>query len=408
LEHAPLEAKLLQAAYRGDKRAFLEHLPHFLTSGGTSIEAQERALDHLRPYTYEIASMSIPSHEVPYGSVRQSRHRLILATLLGDTASLSTAFGSSYPHSFEDRALVGTYLHDFSVFNDLYARLAETCGIEPVKIRAAQIEELYDCFQTLPAPSKVASVGKVSVIMTVFNPDLDLLRLAVRSILRQSYEDLELLVVDDGSDKIPFEGIEGAIDKDPRTIVIRTDRNAGPYSGRNLALARATGDFIAIQDGDDYAHPRRLEKQLSVMTRDPRVQLCTSSHFRFDRLAHLQFEAHFAILGDGTMSSVFRRSVFDRIGGFLAVRSRGDVEFRERIKQAFGHWSTSHIECPLVFCYASPDTLSHRTARRLKDYLKLFRTQFGSRLRMPWSPENRQQYSEDGPVKTAIPWPLRP
>lgn len=102
---------------------------------------------------------------------------------------------------------------------------------------------------------------KVSVVMPVYNR-AHLMARVVPTILTQSYENLELLVVDDGSS----DDIEGALAAfaDPRIRLVRRAENGGVAAARNTGIAEAASDWIAFHDSDDYCTPERLA--LSVRT----------------------------------------------------------------------------------------------------------------------------------------------
>lgn len=110
----------------------------------------------------------------------------------------------------------------------------------------------------------------VSVFIPVYN-DQDRIERAVTSILRQTWQDLELVVLDDGStDQTPK--ILARFD-DPRLRVIRQE-NAGVAAAGNSAAAPATAEFIARLDGDDASTPHRIARQLSYMRAHPECVVC--------------------------------------------------------------------------------------------------------------------------------------
>src|SRR5262249_9575451 len=96
----------------------------------------------------------------------------------------------------------------------------------------------------------------------------DFLRPSVESILRQTYVNLEVLLVDDGSTDGCFATIQDLLD--PRIRILRQE-NRGKPAALNYALAELRGAFYAVQDADDLSHPRRIEKQLECMREHPDV-----------------------------------------------------------------------------------------------------------------------------------------
>jgi glycosyltransferase involved in cell wall biosynthesis len=106
------------------------------------------------------------------------------------------------------------------------------------------------------------------------------LPLAVRSILRQSLTDLELVVVDDCStDETP--ALLAAVD-DPRLVVVRNEENLGLAASLNRGLERARGRWIARLDADDVALPERLERQLALVERRPGLAVLGSAVLEID------------------------------------------------------------------------------------------------------------------------------
>jgi glycosyltransferase involved in cell wall biosynthesis len=93
---------------------------------------------------------------------------------------------------------------------------------------------------------------------------------ALESVLGQTLEDFELIVVDDGSrDRTP-EVLEEFARRDPRVRTARTG-GAGPASARNRAARQARGSFLAVLDGDDVALPTRLELEVAYLQAHPGV-----------------------------------------------------------------------------------------------------------------------------------------
>lgn len=97
--------------------------------------------------------------------------------------------------------------------------------------------------------------------MPAWRPRPDWLREAVRSVLDEDSCELELLVVDDGSEE-PVAGLLAEIG-DPRLRVVRVE-HCGPYAARNAGIAEARGDFVRFFDADDVAEPRSTGRLLAL------------------------------------------------------------------------------------------------------------------------------------------------
>src|SRR3954451_4607612 len=113
---------------------------------------------------------------------------------------------------------------------------------------------------------------RVSVLIGAYN-NADTLPRAIESILSQTLDDLELIVVDDGSSEdTPV--LVRAID-DPRVRSLPLE-HVGISRSLNEGLREAGAPFVAIQDADDYSEPTRLERQLELMEADPQVAVVGS------------------------------------------------------------------------------------------------------------------------------------
>ena len=94
---------------------------------------------------------------------------------------------------------------------------------------------------------------KISVIIPIYNME-KLLNRSLDSVKNQSYQNLEVIMVDDGSTDTSAEICRDYAAKDPRFHYFY-EENSGPSAARNLGLEKCTGDYIAFLDPDDYLHP---------------------------------------------------------------------------------------------------------------------------------------------------------
>ena len=120
---------------------------------------------------------------------------------------------------------------------------------------------------------KGEQTGLISVIVTVYNIR-EYLPKAVDSILSSTYQNLEVLLIDDGS----TDGSERICDeyakKDGRVRVVH-QRNGGAYSARNTGLLEAKGDYLTFVDGDDWIEPQMYETLLAaMMEQDADLAVC--------------------------------------------------------------------------------------------------------------------------------------
>lgn len=110
----------------------------------------------------------------------------------------------------------------------------------------------------------IENAGLVSVIMPAYNC-ADTVAESIKSVLRQTYHNWELLIVNDASTDRTGWVIARYEKADPRIRCITQEKNAGAAAARNAAIAESKGRFLAFLDADDLWKPKKLEKQLSFM-----------------------------------------------------------------------------------------------------------------------------------------------
>jgi glycosyltransferase involved in cell wall biosynthesis len=171
----------------------------------------------------------------------------------------------------------------------------------------------------------------VSVVMAVYNAEC-YLEEAIKSILNQTYKNLELIIVNDGSTDRSY-GILESI-KDTRVKIIHQEKNQGAAYCLNLGVKYANGSWIAIHDADDLSMPNRIEEQVKYVLEHPEIASvgtfikcihgkeeisqdilaweaeghCAASDYLFEN----RFFANYICHG----SSMFSKAVFEKIGGY--------------------------------------------------------------------------------------------
>lgn len=113
----------------------------------------------------------------------------------------------------------------------------------------------------------------VSVAMPIYNAGA-YLRLAVVSIIEQTYQNWELLIIDDGSTDGCLQNIEDI--NDSRVSIINDGQNAGLAMRLNQAIDMAKGKYLARMDQDDFSFPDRLFKQVQLLESNPKLDLVAS------------------------------------------------------------------------------------------------------------------------------------
>ncbi len=110
---------------------------------------------------------------------------------------------------------------------------------------------------------------KVSIIIPTYNR-ANLLREAIDSVLAQTYQDFELLIVDDGS----TDNTRDLATEYGNRVTYVFQENRGVSGTRNLGIRLSTGEYIAFLDSDDLWLPDKLERQVAIMDQNPDLLLC--------------------------------------------------------------------------------------------------------------------------------------
>ena len=235
----------------------------------------------------------------------------------------------------------------------------------------------------------------VSVVIATYNM-ATFLPLAVRSALAQTYRNIEMLIIDDGSTDTTAEHVAPFL-ADTRVRYLK-QANGGQAVAKNRGIREATGEYVAFLDADDLWTPDKLEAQLPLFAASPAVGVVYSAFAYIDekgaRLASVPAKLHrgrvsgplliFNFVGFST--SVVKRGCFQRLGCFnenlgmgidydLWLRFSTQYEFdyvdrpllhyREWPGQMSRNWNTRYrngIEIMENFLRDFPDAVDKRTA----------------------------------------------
>lgn len=209
-----------------------------------------------------------------------------------------------------------------------------------------------------PTHPPVTEGPLVSVIMTSYNSSA-YIDTAIRSILDQAYQNIELIVVDDCSSDDTPDKLRAWAARDPRIQTVLRTENSGTYVSKNLGLLHARGEYIALQDSDDWSHPERIGKSVAVLAARKDLMGITTDWLRMTSEGDLMVKAGGQISHVCCISLVFRRRpVLDKIGFFNSVRIEADMEYIRRIRLAFGGRSVARLRWPLLFGRVRSDSLT--------------------------------------------------
>ena len=218
----------------------------------------------------------------------------------------------------------------------------------------------------------------VSVIITTYNREKYLDK-AIGSVAKQSYENIEILVIDDGSD----EKYAKTICNKYSNCIYFYKENGGLSSARNFGINLAKGEFIAFLDDDDFWESSKIEKQVKILLESPAVDCVHSSAAVVDENGNLTGESIGA-----TANKAYKRSgyVFWNALGSWVVKSptplirkkvfQRDLMFDENIKvgedvdfyqRMFYRHKVLYINEPLAFYRQYED--ENRLSVQLERYI---------------------------------------
>ena len=197
----------------------------------------------------------------------------------------------------------------------------------------------------------------VSVLMTAFNSS-ERIGTAIRSVLNQSYRDLELIMIDDASCDATGEVVKSLMREDPRVQYRRLPCNVGTYIAKNIGLQYAKGEFVTCHDSDDWSHPLKIERQVMPLLRNRKLVCTISDWVRMQDDGTYYARPVHPLQRLNPSSPLFRRKeVLEKTGAWDCVRTGADSEFAARLKIVFGRKAVLRIREPLSFGAHRPDSL---------------------------------------------------
>jgi glycosyltransferase involved in cell wall biosynthesis len=180
----------------------------------------------------------------------------------------------------------------------------------------------------------------VSVLMTAYNRE-KYIGAAIESVLASTYENWELIIVDDRSKDRTVEIAKGYAEKDGRIKVYLNEKNLGDYPNRNQAASHASGKYLKYVDADDYIYPWGLGLLVRMMEKYPEAGwgLCSLIQipekpypFLLDsKQAYLHHYKGGGIFNKAPLSAILCREAFQQVGGFSSMRMVGDFEMWHRM-----------------------------------------------------------------------------
>ena len=204
------------------------------------------------------------------------------------------------------------------------------------------------------------NMPKVSVIIPTYNR-AHLIGRAIKSVINQTYQDFEIIVVDDGSTDNTEEIVKSF--NDPRIRYIRHEKNKGEAAARNTGIEAAKGKYIAFQDSDDEWLPEKLYKHMMIFKKaKKKIGVVYSGFWKIRNGKKLYIPSPYVFQKEGNIhkellkgnfigmpASVVRKECFTKIGNFdIKIPYLEDWELWIRISK---YYEFKYIPEPLVISY---------------------------------------------------------
>lgn len=234
--------------------------------------------------------------------------------------------------------------------------LLEEGGAAPVGLTGGEV-----FFAGLASALEPGTAGQdgplVSVLMPIYEPS-EATDVAIDSLLKQTWGNLEILLMDDCSPQTDEAGnptghrerLEALAARDERIRLVLNETNRGAYSVRNDGLDLARGELITVADKDDWHHPQQIEIQVRDLIARPEKLANMTNWVRVDENLTLMLRSGTGLVHYPSLPSLmFRRDpVLTDLGYWDTVRKSGDSEFKGRIENHYGISIEPVAEAPLA------------------------------------------------------------
>lgn len=197
----------------------------------------------------------------------------------------------------------------------------------------------------------------VSIIVTVYNC-AHRIKYTIESLLAQTYDNFEIIIVDDSSEDNLEEVINEFSCIDNRINYLRLPVNVGTYVAKSIGLNFTKGEFVICHDADDWAHPQKIALQMAPLVKNENLVFTVSNLVRINDDGIFYSRAIYPLTRINPSSVLFRKSAVCAHTGFWdLVRTGADSEFLARLNLVFGKHRMKRIAKPLSFCAHRPKSL---------------------------------------------------
>ncbi len=214
----------------------------------------------------------------------------------------------------------------------------------------------------------------ISVILPAYNAEPYIAK-AIDSILNQTFQDFELIIVDNCSTDKTWQIIQSYVIKDNRIRAYQNDINLGVAGNRNRGISFAEGDYFAWQDADDISYPQRLEKQYYFMEQNPKVGIVGGFLQFFDETGYLSIRKYapddaslrktiFRYSPVALPATMIRKSSLDELGNYAVEYAPAeDLEMALRIGSRY---RLANLQEVVLDYRQTPNSVTFRSLKKME------------------------------------------
>lgn len=233
---------------------------------------------------------------------------------------------------------------DLNKVNECLAEIFVSQKLQPPHLLRGSKGLHVRCVTHLTKKIPVSHKPQLSIIMTAFDEE-SRIGMAIDSLIVQTWNDFELLVVDDHSSDGTSAIIKEKAEQDIRVKPLFLPTNVGTFGAKNIALDHAKGKYVMMHDADDWSHPERLRLMMSSLD-TPNITAVSSRYIRVDEISGCPVSDDVRNFCRWNPSSFLcKRDFFKRHGGYLQILG-SDCEMVARHEMLYG--VACHKRLPLV------------------------------------------------------------
>lgn len=221
----------------------------------------------------------------------------------------------------------------------------------------------------------------VSIIMSEYNTNIELLKESIKSIMNQTYDNFELIIIDDCG-KNDVKKISDEFN-DPRIKVYKNSKNNGLVYSLNKAIKISTGKYIARMDTDDYSYPNRLKKQVKFLEKNSQYDIIGGNADLYNGQEIWGTTSGYGEITTKKMlngcplihpSVMYKKNIMTDIGGYLNYNRCEDyATWIEAILKGYKIYQMKDV---IIRYHLSKEDYKKRTLKTRKGFFKMLKHQY--------------------------------